>query len=104
GRVTKQDILNYLKSGRKAQPKLSRDVPSEQRKERKRPAAPEPAAKAISDDDGYDGRVEVLEMDRMRQIIAEHMVRSKATSAHVTSFAEADVTNLVKFREANKRS
>jgi 2-oxoglutarate dehydrogenase E2 component (dihydrolipoamide succinyltransferase) len=41
-------------------------------------------------------------MDRMRQIIAEHMVRSKATSAHVTSFAEADVTNLVRLRERNK--
>jgi 2-oxoglutarate dehydrogenase E2 component (dihydrolipoamide succinyltransferase) len=41
-------------------------------------------------------------MDRMRQIIAEHMVRSKATSAHVTSFTEADVTNLVRTRERNK--
>lgn len=41
-------------------------------------------------------------MDRMRKITAEHMVRSKATSAHVTSFAEADVTGLVRFREGNK--
>ncbi len=47
-------------------------------------------------------RVEIIKMDRMRQIIAEHMTRSKATSAHVTSFAEIDVTNLVRFREANK--
>jgi 2-oxoglutarate dehydrogenase E2 component (dihydrolipoamide succinyltransferase) len=45
-----------------------------------------------------------MEMDRMRQITAEHMVRSKATSAHVTSFAEADVTGLVKFRERHKAS
>jgi 2-oxoglutarate dehydrogenase E2 component (dihydrolipoamide succinyltransferase) len=41
-------------------------------------------------------------MDRMRKITAEHMVRSKATSAHVTSFAEADVTGLVQFRENNR--
>src|SRR5690606_32063222 len=51
----------------------------------------------------HGGRVEIIEMDRMRQIIAEHMVRSKATSAHVTSFAEADVTGLVKLREAKKQ-
>jgi 2-oxoglutarate dehydrogenase E2 component (dihydrolipoamide succinyltransferase) len=43
-------------------------------------------------------------MDRMRQITAEHMIRSKQTSAHVTSFAEADVTGLVKLRENNKDS
>src|SRR5690625_5760711 len=41
-------------------------------------------------------------MERMRQIIAEHMVRSKAPSAHVTSFAEVDVTNLVRFRDRQK--
>jgi 2-oxoglutarate dehydrogenase E2 component (dihydrolipoamide succinyltransferase) len=41
-------------------------------------------------------------MDRMRKLIAEHMVRSKATSPHVTSFTEADVTNLVRWREKSK--
>jgi len=41
-------------------------------------------------------------MDRMRQVIAQHMTRSLATSAHVTSFAEADVTNLVRLRDARK--
>lgn len=50
-----------------------------------------------------DGRVEVVEMDRMRKIIAGHMVASKQTSAHVTSFAEVDVTNLVKLREQEKQ-
>ncbi|WP_414521430.1 2-oxo acid dehydrogenase subunit E2, partial [Umezakia ovalisporum] len=43
----------------------------------------------------YSGNVEIIEMDRMRKLIADHMVRSKATSPHVTSFTEADVTNLV---------
>ncbi len=49
-----------------------------------------------------DGRVEMVQMDRMRRIIAEHMVRSKATSPHVTSFAEMDVTGVVRSRESNK--
>jgi len=62
----------------------------------KAPAAPAPSAEGTSD------RVEVIEMDRMRQLIAEHMRRSKDTSAHVTSFAEVDVTGLVRHREAHK--
>ena len=49
------------------------------------------------------GNVEIVEMDRMRRMIAEHMVRSKQTSAHVTSFSEADVTNLVLWREKVKK-
>jgi len=46
--------------------------------------------------------VEIIEMDRMRKLIAQHMVNSKQTSAHVTSFAEADVTNMVLWREKKK--
>jgi 2-oxoglutarate dehydrogenase E2 component (dihydrolipoamide succinyltransferase) len=42
---------------------------------------------------------EIIEMDRMRKLIADHMVMSKRTSPHVTSFVEADVTNLVLWRE-----
>ncbi len=45
---------------------------------------------------------EIIEMDRMRRITAEHMIRSKNISAHVTSFVEADVTNIVKWREKIK--
>jgi 2-oxoglutarate dehydrogenase E2 component (dihydrolipoamide succinyltransferase) len=51
----------------------------------------------------YSGNVEIIEMDRMRRLIADHMVRSKQTSAHVTSFSEADVTNLVMWREKMKK-
>ena len=91
GRVTKEDVLEYIEKRRK-QPA------AKQVEDRKRPAA----APAAPEGGGYAGRVESIKMDRMRQIIAEHMVRSKATSAHVTSFAEADVTNLVKLRERNK--
>jgi 2-oxoglutarate dehydrogenase E2 component (dihydrolipoamide succinyltransferase) len=49
-----------------------------------------------------EGDVEIIEMDRMRKLIARHMVESKHTSAHVTSFAEADVTNMVMWREKVK--
>lgn len=51
----------------------------------------------------YTGNVEVIEMDRMRKLIAKHMVDSKHTSPHVTSFAECDVTNLVLWREKVKK-
>lgn len=51
----------------------------------------------------YSGNVEVIEMDRMRKLIADHMVRSKHTSPHVTSFTEADVTNLVMWRDKAKK-
>jgi len=52
---------------------------------------------------GYTGNVEIIEMDRMRRLIANHMVDSQNISAHVTSFAECDVTNLVLWREKIKK-
>ena len=51
----------------------------------------------------YSGNVELIEMDRMRRLIADHMVRSKHTSPHVTSFTEADVTNMVLWRNRIKK-
>ncbi|AYL95732.1 dihydrolipoamide acetyltransferase family protein [Mucilaginibacter celer] len=60
--------------------------------------APAPVATSTS------GADEIIEMDRMRRLIAEHMVMSKQTSPHVTSFVEADVTNLVLWREKVKNS
>lgn len=51
----------------------------------------------------YSGNVEIIEMDRMRKLIAKHMVDSKHTSPHVTSFAECDVTNLVMWRNRVKK-
>ena len=49
------------------------------------------------------GNVEIIEMDRMRKLIAKHMVESKHTSPHVTSFTEADVTNMVLWREKSEK-
>jgi 2-oxoglutarate dehydrogenase E2 component (dihydrolipoamide succinyltransferase) len=108
GRVSKEDVMNYLedrKAGKAqqpaAQPASEPSKPSTQSK---------PAAKgkkgSISagelDLQRPSENVERIKMDRMRKTIAEHMVRSKQTSAHVTTFSEVDVTKLVRWREANK--
>lgn len=92
GRVTKNDLMNYIKN-RGAAPTAQ---PA------RKPSAPAPAPQSTVTTSSDGGRVEIIKMDRMRQIIAHHMSESKKTSAHVTSFAEADVTNLVKLREKNK--
>ena len=96
GRVTKKDILVYVanRSNAPQQPApVSAPVPVSSA------PAVQPATTTAS---AHSGNVEIIEMDRMRKLIADHMVRSKATSPHVTSFTEADVTNLVKWRDKNK--
>ncbi len=91
GRVTKKDLLEYVASKKGDQDADSKEpAPAPREKE---------GAKGPST---YGSNIEVVEMDRMRRLIAEHMVRSKATSPHVTSFSEADVTNLVRWREKVK--
>ncbi len=99
-RVTKHDILNYLKT---------RGATPTQNSQTVQPSTAKPAAQAPAQTStpahvfAGSGNVEIIEMDRMRKLISEHMVMSKQTSPHVTSFIEADVTNLVKWREANKK-
>ena len=93
-RITKNDILEYLKN-RGSQPVV------EGSKQTSQPKA-EPAKQAVPV--SVNGQDEIIEMDRMRKLIAEHMVMSKHTSPHVTSFVEADVTNIVRWREKIKGS
>jgi 2-oxoglutarate dehydrogenase E2 component (dihydrolipoamide succinyltransferase) len=109
GRVTKKDILSYITkrkagNGFHARPVSEPNWAYETGKttgdttqfvESKNRQAESVAA-------NISGNVEIQEMDRMRRLIAEHMVRSKQTSPHVTSFSEADVTNLVIWREKEK--
>ncbi|MDB5088096.1 MAG: diapophytoene dehydrogenase [Mucilaginibacter sp.] len=66
------------------------------------PAAQEPAENKTPKGVSMSGGDEIIEMDRMRRLIADHMVMSKHTSPHVTSFVEADVTNIVLWRERIK--
>ncbi|CAN5556187.1 2-oxoglutarate dehydrogenase, E2 component, dihydrolipoamide succinyltransferase [soil metagenome] len=111
GRVTKKDVLDYLeqRSSTPAEAPASKAAPSApapQQRSPERPAAPkqQPKHKAPVSQESQGDRVEVVDMDRMRQLIADHMRRSKDTSAHVTSFAEVDVTGLVQHRERHKKS
>ena len=83
GRVTKRDVLAYVKT-RTAVP------------------APSPSVSAPAIAPIVSGQDEIIEMDRMRLMIADRMVESKRISPHVTSFVEADVTRIVKWRDKVK--
>lgn len=84
GRVTKKDILAYV---------AQREQPA--------PIPPQPKATPTV---SLDGNMEIIEMDRMRKLIADHMVMSKQTSPHVTSFVEVDMTSIVQWRDRIKQS
>jgi len=109
GRVSKEDVLAYLEE-REEQSAPQPAAPSAPPEQSPAPSdAPTRGSYTVEEGPSeeklrqqYGDRIEVQPMDRMRKITAEHMVRSKATSAHVTSFAEADVTGLVRFRENNR--
>ncbi len=114
GRVTKKDILQYVsdkKAGRTAVGSSQFAVAGQQRgavghqqahteRESQEQKDMQTANRELPT--VYGGNVEIIEMDRMRKLIAQHMVNSKHTSPHVTSFAESDVTNLVQWRERIK--
>nr|WP_257018507.1 dihydrolipoamide acetyltransferase family protein [Winogradskyella pacifica] len=89
GRLRKSDVFQYIDEGRPykfAQPVAEKD----------------PTAYRIPQLNFDKGKGKVIEMDRMRQMIADHMVYSKHTSPHVTAYVEADMTNMVNWRNANK--
>jgi 2-oxoglutarate dehydrogenase E2 component (dihydrolipoamide succinyltransferase) len=102
GRVTKNDILAYVPNkGKQTAVKSAETTSQTQVKESHLPSvngSPTHQKPAIAVGAGD----EIIEMDRMRKLIADHMVMSKHTSPHVTSFVEADVTNIVKWREKVK--
>jgi 2-oxoglutarate dehydrogenase E2 component (dihydrolipoamide succinyltransferase) len=103
GRVTKRDILAFVKNGGNSAPTLNTTPEPSSREDVSPPKTEETktvtrSAPAVSLNPGD----EIIEMDRMRKLIADHMVMSKHTSPHVTSFVEADVTNLVNWRNKIK--
>ena len=88
GRLRKSDVFEYISQGRPfkfAQPVIQ-----------------DPTAYRIPQLNLDKGEGKIIEMDRMRQMIADHMVYSKHTSPHVTAYVEADLTDLVQWRNANK--
>jgi len=94
GRVTKKDMLQYI--GQRTTGTPPTVTPGKTNSSDPKPPT------TTTDDYPISGDVEIIQMDRMRKLIAEHMVRSKHTSPHVTSFVEADVTNLVNWRNKVK--
>jgi 2-oxoglutarate dehydrogenase E2 component (dihydrolipoamide succinyltransferase) len=89
GRVTKHDMQGYITAR-----STSTNAPAAQGTPNRQPAHA-PAVVSTGED-------QIIEMDRMRKLIADHMVRSVQTSPHVTSFVEADVTRIVNWRNKNK--
>ncbi len=112
GRVTKKDILQYVANKKAGKPGVSSATANSTatpvyRQEETTPTIlpqvrqPEPPPQQHIQ--SYSGNVEIIELDRMRKMISEHMIRSQDTSAHVTSFTECDVTNMVHWRDKVKK-
>ncbi|MEO1435343.1 MAG: dihydrolipoamide acetyltransferase family protein [Bacteroidota bacterium] len=97
GRVTKKDILAYLEH--RATTKTPAPAAKAQAQPQQQQVVRHQAPKV-----NITGEVEIIEMDRMRKLIADHMVMSKQVSPHVTSYVEADVTNLVNWRNKHKKA
>ena len=92
GRVTKSDMASYIKTrGTVAVAKVEKTIP---------PVTPVPQHTPTPP--ANTGDTEIIEMDRMRKLISAHMTMSKQTSAHITSFVEADMTNIVNWRNKVK--
>ncbi|HQW70163.1 MAG TPA: dihydrolipoamide acetyltransferase family protein, partial [Flavobacterium sp.] len=92
GRLQKSDVFNYLKN--RKYPIQSK--PISDNRQSTTSSYPKPKINFV------EGKDRIVEMDRMRKMIADHMVYSKQTSPHVTSYIEVDVTNLVSWRNENK--
>jgi len=90
GRIQKSDIFNYLKNRKYPLQSIPQAIQTAQS------TYPKPVIQYT------EGKDRIVEMDRMRKMIADHMVYSKQTSPHVTSYIEVDVTNLVEWRNKNK--
>lgn len=110
GRVTKKDILGYIDGGRSAATTAApaSSAPAAAPAPKAAPSAPAPAAGGFLSNikepvvtAGPDD--EIMEMDRMRKLIADHMVMSTHVSPHVTSYVEADVTNIFNWRKKVKK-
>ena len=98
GRVTKSDIKLYIKS--KNNTPSNSDIKKDVKKETQTKEVQTETTHKVTIPD--TGETEIVEMDRMRKLISAHMTMSKATSAHITSFVEADMTNIVNWRNSIK--
>jgi 2-oxoglutarate dehydrogenase E2 component (dihydrolipoamide succinyltransferase) len=97
GRLQKSDIFNYLKNRKYPIQSKPSVIPSAVEGQNPKPTTYNPPKINFT-----EGKDRIVEMDRMRKMIANHMVYSKQTSPHVTSYIEVDVTDLVNWRNKNK--
>ncbi|WP_291727611.1 dihydrolipoamide acetyltransferase family protein [Bernardetia sp.] len=102
GRVTKSDMFTYLKNRQNGNKGGSQQTQAPAPVQAKKETKQQPLTQ-LQPSKSYGNGIEVVEMDRMRKMIAQRMVESKRTSPHVTSFIEADLTNLVNWRNKWKR-
>lgn len=107
GRVTKNDILHFVEQNKKAkvQPQPAQDVKIKEIaiESFKTPENQQSIIESVKPATSYSGKHDIIQMDRMRKIIASRMLESQSTSATVTSFVEADVTNIVYWRNRVKQ-
>lgn len=96
GRITSDDIKNYVSSGY-SRSKPLKDGTEEDGEKEEQQSQPEPKQQSLTGEGD-----EIIEMDRVRKLIAEHMVKSKRTSPHVTSYIDVDITDIVNWREKIK--
>lgn len=107
GRINKDDVMKFLEKRsedkKHGYPTVPENVVSDMvnQDEKAGIKEPEPAPSLAGTGRTTDNGDKIIEMDRVRKLIAGHMINSKQTSAHVTSFIDADVTTMVKWREAN---
>ena len=94
GRVTKRDVLSHLTQDIKINPSAEKTTKTSEVNQETKSAPPVVPS----------GEDQIIEMDRMRKLIADHMVMSKQVSPHVTSYVEADVTNIVNWRNKIKKT
>ena len=109
GRVSKSDMINYLKSRNTSSAPapvvtetISKKAEEHSKEELKIETPKETTEPKSTTKIPNTGDVEIVEMDRMRKLISAHMTMSKSTSAHITSFVEADMTNIVNWRNSVK--
>ena len=102
-RVTKQDIFDYLEARKNKQKESNQEPLPIQVPHLEVPFVSEPKNIQLKPAISFSGKHELIEMDRMRKMISERMLESKRISAHVTSFVEADVTNVIYWRNRMKQ-
>lgn len=102
GRINKEDILNYIKERKAKFTVPQKETKTEEVVSQPKASASENQMVATVAPVSVNGADEIVEMDRMRKLISKYMVESVQTSAHVQSFIEVDVTNIVKWRDKVK--